>query len=192
MYSYKEEKQGLIDHEVYEKISKNQYLALRRAGKIPKEIPSMCVLVLKNDKDGKPLRSKSWIVVFGDFEDLLYQKPQRYATVLKYSSLCLLTAKAVGDKRILQQGECKNALYNATLPDNKVTVIRPPIGDPDFQEDEYWLLKKTLYGIRRSPHYWYNMIKWIILKMGLKASPHDLCLLSDVLEKPNSHKTILI
>ena len=28
MDSYKEEKQGLIDHEVYEKISKNQYLSL--------------------------------------------------------------------------------------------------------------------------------------------------------------------
>ena len=52
MDSYKEEKQGLIDHEVYEEISKNRYLSLRRAGKIPKGIPSMCVLVVKNDKDG--------------------------------------------------------------------------------------------------------------------------------------------
>ena len=119
MDSYKEENQGLIDHEVYEKISKNQYLALRRAGKIPKAIPPMwCVLVVKNDKYGKPLRAKSRIVVLGNFEDRLYQKSQRYAPVLKYSSLRLLTAKAVGDKRILQQGDYKNALCNATLTDN--------------------------------------------------------------------------
>ena len=103
MDSYKEEKQGLIDHEVYEKISKNQYLALRRASNIPKEIPSMCVLVVKNNKDGKPLRTKSRIVVLGNFEDRLYQKPQRYAPMLKYISLRLLTDKAVGDKRILQK-----------------------------------------------------------------------------------------
>ena len=145
---------------------------------------------MKNNKDGKPLRAKSRIVVLGDFEDRLNQKFQRYAPVLKYSSLRLLTDKYVGDKRIIQQGDCKNAFYNSTLPDNEVTVIRPPIGDPDFQEDEYWLLKKTLYGIRRSPHHWYNMIKGILLKMGLKASPHDPCLLSGILEKPNSHKTI--
>ena len=45
MDSYKEEKQGIIDHEFYEKISNYQYLALRRADKIPKAIPSMCVLL---------------------------------------------------------------------------------------------------------------------------------------------------
>ena len=34
------------------------------------------------------------------------------------------------------------------------------------------------------------MIKVIILKLGLKASPRDPCLLSGTLDKPNSHKTI--
>ena len=64
----------------------------------------MRVLVVKNDRDGKPLRAKSRILVLGDFEDLLYQKSKRYAPVLKYCSLRLLTAKSVGYKRILQQG----------------------------------------------------------------------------------------
>ena len=94
-----------MDHEVYKKILKNQYLALRRDGKIPKAIPSICVLVVKNDKDGKPIRIKSRIVVLGNFKDRLYQNPQRYAPVLRYISLLLLTAKAVVDKRVLQQGD---------------------------------------------------------------------------------------
>ena len=42
----------------------------------------MCVLVVKNNKDGKPLRAKSRIVVLGDFDDRLQQKSQRYAPVL--------------------------------------------------------------------------------------------------------------
>ena len=142
-----EEIQGLINHDVYEKISKNQYLSLRRAGKIPKSIPPMCVLVVKKEKYEKPLCAKSQIVVLWNFEDRLNQKSQRYAPVLKYSFLRLLTDKSVGDKRKLQQGDCKNAFCITTLPDNEVIVIRPPIGDPDFQEDEYWLLKKTLYGL---------------------------------------------
>ena len=133
----------------------------------------MCILVVKNDKDGKPLRAKSRIVVLGNSEDRLYQKFQRYAPVLKYRSLRLLTDKAVGDKRILQQGDCKNAFCNATLPDNEVTVTRPQIGDPAFREDECWLLNKTLYGLRRSPHHWYNMIKGILLNIGINTPPYE-------------------
>ena len=95
----------------------------------------MCVLVVKNEKYGKPLRAKSRIVVLGNFEERLYQKPQRCAPVFKYISPHLLTYKAVVDKLIIQQGDCKNVFCNATLPDNEVTLIRPPIGDLDFQED---------------------------------------------------------
>ena len=69
-------------------------------------------------------------------------------------------------------------------------VIRPPIGEPAFQEDEYWFLKKTLYGLRRSPHHLYNTIKGIILNMGLKDSPHYPRLLSDVISNPSYPETI--
>ena len=142
---------------------------MKQVGKIPNEIPSMCLLVMKNDKDGKSLRAKSRIVVLGNFEDRLYQKSQCYAPVPKYTPLHILTAKSVGDTWILQQGDWKNAFYNDTLPDDEVTVIRTPIGDPDFQDDEYWLLKKKIYGLRWSPHHWYNIIKGILLKMGLNT-----------------------
>ena len=179
--SYNEEKDGLADLDVYERISKKQYLALKRSGKIPKAIPSMCVLTIKPDRDGKPHRAKSRIVVLGNHEDRYFEKSKRYAPVLKYSSLRLLTAKAVGEKRVLQQGDCKNAFCNATLPDDEVTVIRPPVGDPNFDKDEFWLLKKTLYGLRRSPNHWYNMVTRILKDMGLTPSPHDPCLYSGII-----------
>ena len=83
----------------------------------------MCVLVVKNKKYGKPLHSKSCIFALGSFEDRLYQKSQRYAPVIKYISLRLLVAKAVGNKHILQQGNCKNAFCNENIPDDEVTVI---------------------------------------------------------------------
>ena len=153
---------------------------------MPRAIPYMCVLVVKNYKEVKPLNAKSRIVVLENFEDRLYQISQRYAPVLEYSSLCLITAKSGGDKHILQKVCFKNAFCNSKLPYDEVTDIRPPIGDPDFQDGEYWLLKKTLYVLRRSPHHWYNIIKVIILNMGLNTSPHDPCLLSGVLTNPSS------
>ena len=111
----------------------------------------MWVLVTKNKKICKPIHYKSRIVVLGDFEDRLYQNPQHYASVLKYRCLSILTSKSVGDKHILQQDDFKNAFCNATLLDDEVTVIRPPIGDPDFQEDEYWLLKKNFIAYVNPP-----------------------------------------
>ena len=189
MDSYKEEKQGLIDHKVYENISKSHYLYLIRAENTPKAIPSMCVLVVENDTDRKTLCAKSRIVVLGNFEDRLYQKSQRYSPVLKYSSLNLLTSKSLGDKWILQQGDWKDELCNSTLPGDEVTVIIPPIGDLAFQEYEYWLLKKTLYGLCQYPHHWYNIMKGILLKMGLKASPHDPWLIYIILDDPSYPQT---
>jgi hypothetical protein len=144
----------------------------------------MCVLVVKHDKDGNPIRAKSRIVVLGNFEDRIYDKSQRYAPVLKYSSLRLLLAKAVRAKRVLQQGDCKNAFCNAKLPDDELTVVKPPPGDPANAVDEFWLLQKTLNGLRRSPHHWYNMITSILKNIGLTPSPHDPCLFSSVVDSP--------
>ena len=166
--------------DVYEKINKKQYLLLRRKGLIPKAIPSMCVLVVKPDRDGKPDWAKSRIVVLGNFEDRLYAKAQRYAPVLKYDSLRLLTSNTVSHCCVLQQGDCKNAFCQATLPDDEKMAIRPPVSDPAYARDEFWLLNKTLYGLRRNPHHWYNKFTAILRSLGLTASPNDPCLYTGV------------
>ena len=44
---------------------------------------------------------------------------------------------AVKNCRRLKQGDCKNAFYNARLPDNKTTIIKPPSGDPDAKKDVF-------------------------------------------------------
>ena len=82
-------------------------MELKQSLKILEAIPSMCVLVVKNDKDAKPLRAKSCTVVLGNSKDRIYHKYQQYAPLLKYVSLRILTARAVGDKHIHQQGDCK-------------------------------------------------------------------------------------
>ena len=107
----------------------------------------MCILVIKPDKDGNPNQTKSRIIVLGNFEDHYYSKSQRYVPVLKYSSLCLLSSKAVEAQRILQQGDCKNAFCHARLPDDELIMVHPPLGDPAQAKDEFWLLNKTLYGL---------------------------------------------
>jgi hypothetical protein len=59
----------------------------------------------------------------------------------------LLISMAVEKRCTLKQGDCKNAFCQGSLPDNKIAIIKPPIGDPDAKKDKYWLLKQTIYGL---------------------------------------------
>ena len=80
---------------------------------------------------------------------------------------------AVECQRTLKQGDCKNALCQGLLTPEEITIVKPPIGDPDAKEGEYWLLKQTLYGLRRSPKRWYDKIWNVLLKLGLHRNAYD-------------------
>ena len=148
------------------KINLEEYRKLRKEG-APKAIPTICVLTTKKDKDFNPERAKSRIVALGNLEDCEWAKHKRYAPVLQYSSIRLMASLAIQRKRVIQQGDVKNAFCNADLPPDEVTIVRPPAGDPDVKPGEYWKLKSTLYGLRRSPKHWFDMLTQILTNMGL-------------------------
>ena len=184
LQSYYEEKQGIEDLGTFERLTLSQYRALRENG-APRAIPSMCVLTVKKDEQLMPLRAKSRIVVLGNHEDRDWTKSQRFAPVLKSESLRLLTSLAVERRRVLKQGDCNNAFCQSHLPPDETTIIRPPSGDPDVKPNEYWLLKKTLYGLRRSPRHWFNKINAVLLSMGLKQNKYDPCLYTGFIVDPD-------
>ena len=65
-------------------------------------------------------------------------------------------------------------------------MVKPPIGDPDAIDGEYWLLKRTLYGLRRSPKHWYDKIRNVLLKLGLRQNAYNPCLFSgDIIDPSN-------
>ena len=113
---------------------------------------------------------------FGD--SWIWSKPEKYAPILRPDTLRLIVSMAVQQRRTLKQGNCKNAFCLGILPPGEITIVKPPIGDPDAKKDEYWLLKRTLYGLRRSPKYWYDKICKILTSIGLKQNPYDPCLFS--------------
>jgi hypothetical protein len=113
----------------------------------------MCVLTIKPDEMMNPHRAKSCIVVLGNgnHEDQIWTKPEKYAPVLRPGTMCFLLSMAVKQGRVLKQGDCKNIFCQGILPPDKITIVKPLIGDPESAKDEYWLLKRTLYGLRCSP-----------------------------------------
>jgi hypothetical protein len=85
---------------------------------------------------------------------------------------------AVEWRRTIKQGDCKNAFCQGILPPDEITIVKPPIGDPDAKKDDYWLLKRTLYGLQCSPKHWYDKICKIFHKIGLHQSAYNPCLFS--------------
>jgi hypothetical protein len=93
---------------------------------------------------------------------------------------------AVASRRPLRQGDCKNAFCQGILPVDEITIVRPPSGDPEAAPDEYWLLKRTLYGLRRSPRHWYDKINAILRSIGLVPSLEDPCLYTGHIVDPSN------
>ena len=166
------------------KITLGEYRALRKKG-APKAISTMCVLTIKKDEQLLPLQAKSRIVALGNLEERFWSKGDRFAPVLRQDSLRFLTSLAVEKRRALRQGDCKNAFCHGILPPEETTIVRPPAGDPDAEPHEYWLLLKTLYGLRRSPCHWYDKINAIFISIGLTPSLEDPCLYSGFIQDPS-------
>ena len=148
--SFYEEKDSIESISTYQKITPGKYRALHKKG-APQAIPTMCVLVVKKDENLLPVRAKLRIVVLDNHKYRIWTKPEKYIPVLCSDSLRFLVSTAVKNRCMLKQGDCNNAFCNGDLPPEEVTIVRPSTGDPTAKKDEFWLLKKTLYELRRSP-----------------------------------------
>ena len=70
--SYLEEKNELIENSTYMKISLQEYHYICRLSKrVPKAIPSMCVMTIKQDERLASNSNKSPIVVLGNLRNRL-------------------------------------------------------------------------------------------------------------------------
>ncbi len=97
----------------------------------------------------------------------------------------LIVSMAVERRRTLQQGNCENAFCQGILTLDEITIVKPPIGDPDTKKDEYWLLKRRLYGLHRSPWHWYIKIKSFLEKLGIHQCAYNPCLFSGHVVNPS-------
>ena len=168
--AYKEEHDGLENEDTYSIINEAE---VKRLGVKP--IPSMNILCIKMDAQGSADRAKSRTVVLGNEEDTYWHKNDLYAPVIGKQSIRALVANAVKLGRIAKQCDAKNAFVQSLLPDNEVCVVIPPKGCPFSKPGTYWKLKKTLYGLRRSPRHWYQTFKKALESLGLAACPHEPC-----------------
>ena len=162
--------------DTFEEITEDEYQRLiTQHESSAKAIPTMNLFTVKKDKEGNPVRAKSRIVVLGNLERRMWDKVDTYAPVINASANRLLVSMAVEDGRVLKQGDCKNAFCQPEMPDDEITIVRPPKGCPRSKPGTYWKLNKTLYGLSCSPKHWYDTFSGHLRNMGFESMPQDPC-----------------
>ena len=170
--SYLEELQGLLRMQTFEVITSAKYHALvKEHGCVA--IPTMNVFTIKYDGHGNPARAKSRIVVLGNLDTQEYTKGDVYAPVASHYAVRFLLYLAIRFNRPVKQGDCKNAFVQSPL--NDIIVVRPPPGCPYSKPGSFWFLKKSLYGLKRAPRYWFNLINTVLKDCNLTPCAHEPC-----------------
>ena len=173
--SYFEEYMGLHeDTQTWDYITEEEYQSLRPV--VGNALPTMAISKIKTDENGLPERAKYRIVVLGNLDPHNWSNSDCFAPVLSPLELRLLVAIATQMKRIPKSGDVSQAFVQSFLPDDEKYVIKPPHGCPLTPPKTYLLLKRTLYGLKRSPRHWYETCKKALISLGLQPCPNAPCI----------------
>jgi len=176
--AYNEEYDGLESLPTWEIISEEQYKILSKGRKA---LPTMAIATIKYDDRNRPKRAKYRLVVLGNLDYHTWSKESTAAPVLSQLELRLLTSLAVYHRRVLKNCDVKQAFIQSTLPSDEEYFLRPPAGCPRSKPGQYWRLLRSLYGLKRAPKLWFEMLSSHLQAMGLKSSPNSPCLFTGVL-----------
>ena len=172
--AYSEEYYGLKNLPAWTTLTEAEYKRIKH--KCKTVLPTMAISTIKFDEHNKPKRAKYRIVVLGNLDPHAWTKSECYSPVMNLFELRLLTALAIRHKCILKNGDFKQAFVQATLPADETYILRPPHGCPLSSPGTYWMLKRTLYGLKRSPRHWYERAKQLLIDIGFKQCKHAPCI----------------
>jgi len=174
--TYDEEYDGLSSLPTWEVVSEGTY---RKMSKGAKALPTMALATIKYDSENRPKRAKYRIVyrivVLGNLDYHNWTKASTATPVLSQVELRLLTALTVHHKCILKNCDMKQALVQAILPEDEVYFLKPPPGCPRSKPGEYWRLLRSLYGVKRASHLWFEKMKAFLLSIGFRSCANHPC-----------------
>ena len=150
-------------------------------------LPTMAISTIKYDEFGTPKRAKYRIVALGNLDPHDWSKQDCFAPVMSLMELRLLTAIAVKHKKPLLSGDFKQAFVQAVLPPEEQYVLKPPVGCPLTPKNTFWLLKRSIYGLKRAPRHWYDKVSLLLRSIGLTPCPNSPCIFKGALIEGKHH-----
>ena len=177
--AYEEEYKGLRDLPAWVTISEQEYIENKNIyGSL---LPTMAISTVKYDEDGKPKRAKYRIVALGNLDPHNWSKPDCYAPVMSMLEVRFMTSLAVKHKCTLKSGDFKQAFVQANLPAEEKYVLKPPPGCYLTPKNTYWLLRRSIYGLKRAPRHWYHKAINILKSIGLQPCENAPCIFKGVI-----------
>jgi hypothetical protein len=82
---------------------------------------------------------------------------------------------------VLKNCDVKQVFIQSHLPPDEEYFLRPPAGCPRSKPGQYWRLLRSLYGLKRAPKLWFEMLSGHLKNMGLQCSESSPCIFTGVL-----------
>jgi len=98
---------------------------------------------------------------------------ETYAPVVRYESIRMLLTMAATENFDIMQFDVKTAFLYGTLKED--IWIQLPEG-PWSEEERIVKLRKSLYGLKQSPHCWNERFNEVLMKYNLQRSDGDDCI----------------
>ena len=182
--AYGEEIGGLINLPCWRTITASEYHKLQPL--IGNAIPTMAISTIKSDENGQPKQAKYRIVALGNLDPHPWSKSEVNAPVMSHIESRLLNSIAVHMRRTTKSGDVKQAFVQSCLPPNERYVLRPPPGCTHSPSNTFWLLIRSIYGLKRNPRHWYNKFKTILQSMNLQPCPNLPCIFTGRITKDSA------
>ena len=129
----------------------------------------------KFDTLGGMIKYKARLVVLGNEEDPTDQ--DFFSPTCNHKALALMLALAADKNMKLSGLDIKGFFLTAEIDEPAYIRLPKNMTDQDpHAPPVYWKLKKTLYGLRRSPKLSNSELTTHLIAGGYEQSPNDLCL----------------
>ena len=130
----------------------------KEAGVELKTLPTKLVAV-KKKKPNEPTKLKSRIVACGNYDyDEREEEKSTYAGGADATAVRTAIRKAALKKWIIRTKDVSTAFLNADyVVEGEMLLLKPPyiyVKAGLIEADEYWLVKKAIYGLKESPLLW--------------------------------------
>ena len=157
-----------------------------------KVLPSHIILKLKRDENGRPKRFKARLVVGGNHQKLVLYI-ELYAPVACIDAVRILLAVAVSQGWVTLHLDIKGAFLYARLGNEEEIWVRlPAIPGSTDRSSKVVKLRKSLYGLRKSPKLWYGHLAATLRQLGFTRSKANDCLFSRVTKTEAVHLLVYV
>jgi hypothetical protein len=115
-----------------------------------------------------------WVACGNKEQEYSWNIEDVYAAVANSTSLRIFLVYMAVHNLDCQQFDFNTAFLNAPIPEGKRYYVEQPTGLA--KSDKVCLLRRALYGLRRSPLYWFNTLNPILKTLGFSPIVTDACL----------------